>query len=281
MDKLITYTNHRGESLELGPGSIYHYGKHTFCDSARGYDIDNGRAGSLRREPREHELPVGIEAPDGPAGLAARERLRAVLAADTDAGAAGSVEIGGWRMRAKPVRVECDKWWLDDRLLEVDVTLLAEDPAWRRERTRSFVPDRAPAASGAQPDYPIGFPFDYAPNPPLRRLDVDAEGPCAWRLLVYGPATDPYVLIGANRYQASVGVPEGGVLIADSRDWSIVVRDSDGNEQNAFAARIRGKEGSGEYMWRPIDPGAQPVSWSNAFGWDITLYEERDAAPCG
>lgn len=98
--------------------------------------------------------------------------------------------------------------------------------------------------------------------------------------MVYGPATDPYVVVAGNRYAVEAEVPDGGILVADSRDWSITVRDVDGNEADAFAGRIRGKEGSGEYMWERVRPGISSVSWSNAFGWDLTVYAERDTPPC-
>lgn len=276
----IVYTNHRGESLKLGPESEYHYGKHTLFDAALSYEVDNGSVGQLSRPPAERELPVMIEGENGPAGIEARERLRSVLAADASTGETGRVSISGWKMDVVPVSVGMDRWWLDDRYCEIVVTLLAETPVWRLEQAFSFVPDRSPAVVGTQLDYPYDYAIDYMPNPPSRPVDVSADGPCDWRLVVYGPATDPYVIVAGNRYQVTADVPSGGVLIADSRDWSIVVRDVDGVETSAFSGRIRGDAGSGEHMWERIPPGVSPVSWSNAFGWDLTVFAERDTPPC-
>lgn len=280
MEMDIEYTNHLGESVVLGPGSVYHYGKHTLFDAELAYSIENGSVGQVSRDPAERELPIMIEAADEAEGLAARERLRSVLAADASTGEAGAVSVGGWELSAVPVAIGRDRWWLDDRYCEAVVTLLAERPAWTLAQTFSFVPDRSPAVSGTQLDHPYDLPTDYTPNPPVRMIDVEADGPCEWRLVVYGPASDPYVVVAGNRSQVTAEVPDGGILVADSRDWSIVVLDADGNESDAFAGRIRGKEGSGEYMWERIAPGVSAVSWSNAFGFDLTVYAERDTPPC-
>lgn len=280
MDMRIEYANHLGETLELGPESVYHYGKHTLFDAELAYEVKNGSVGPLTRDPAERELPVMVQGSDGEDGLAARERLRSVLAADASTGVPGSIGIGGWRLSVVPVAVERDRWWMDESYCEVLVRLLAARPVWTRAQEFSFVPDRSPAVVGTQLDFPYGFPYDYTPNPPLRSIDVDADGPCEWRLVVYGPATDPYVVVAGNRYAVEAEVPDGGILVADSRDWSITVRDVDGNETDAFAGRIRGKEGSGEYMWERVRPGISSVSWSNAFGWDLTVYAERDTPPC-
>lgn len=280
MDAKITYTNHKGEGIELGPESVYHYGKHALHDALLSYEMENGRVGSLRREPQEYELPIMIDAADESAGLTAREHLRTIVSTDMAIGARSRITKGGWTLEGVPVGISVDRWWLDDRYFESVVTLLAENPVWTKTQTFPFVPDRSPSAVGTQLDYPYDYPHDFTPNPPIRRIEVDAYGPCSWTLVVYGPATDPYVVIGGNRYQVAANVPTGGILIADSRSLSIIVRDGDGNETNAFSGRIRGKEGSGQHMWEPIKPGVSDVSWSNAFGWDVSVHAEREGAPC-
>ena len=73
MDMRIEYANHLGETLELGPESVYHYGKHTLFDAELAYEVENGSVGPLTRDPAERELPVMVQGSDGEDGLAARE----------------------------------------------------------------------------------------------------------------------------------------------------------------------------------------------------------------
>ena len=61
------------------------------------------------------------------------------------------------------------------------------------------------------------------------------------------------MVVARHHYAVEAEVPDGGILVADSRDWSITVRGVDGNKTDAFARRIRGKEGSGE-----LHVGARP-----------------------
>ena len=81
MDMRIEYANHLGETLELGPESVYHYGKHTLFDAELAYEVENGSVGPLTRDPAERELPVMVQGSDGEDGLAARERLRDIIVA--------------------------------------------------------------------------------------------------------------------------------------------------------------------------------------------------------
>ena len=60
MDMRIEYANHLGETLELGPESVYHYGKHTLFDAELAYEVENGSVGPLTRDPAERELPIMV-----------------------------------------------------------------------------------------------------------------------------------------------------------------------------------------------------------------------------
>lgn len=260
--------------LEMGPHSVYRYGDTDVFDSAWDYDVDNGAVARLRREPRESTLVVYVDAPDEEAGAAARDRLESVLEEGVALGRAGLLRCGEWYTRCLCVARRKDNWWFDGRYLEAELSLLRPEPVWIREQAFSFVPSSRAEGRGWL-DFPFDFPFDFAPNPGPSQLRLDAPGPCAWRWTVYGPATDPYAVIGGNRYQVFATVPPGGLLVADSREMSIVVRDVDGAEVDAFDWRIRGAEGSGENMWAPLQPGASSVAWDESFGFDIAAYAER------
>lgn len=273
-DMTLVYESPAGSTLEFGPRSEYRWGDTDLWDSAWDYDVSNGAVAGIRREPRESRLTVYVDAPDEIAGAAARDRLEEVLDEGVAAGRPGLVRCGEWYTRCLCVARRKDSWWFDGRYLEAELTLLRPEPVWIREETFSFTP-AAHADGRGQLDLPFDFPFDFSANPSTRVLRLDSPAPCAWRLTVYGPAEDPYVAIGANRYQVFAAVPPGGLLIADSREMSIVVRDVDGAEVDAFDARIRGGEGSGEDMWAPVEPGASNVAWDESFGWDVTVYRER------
>lgn len=273
-DMTLFYESPGGSTLEFGPRSAYRWGDTDIWDSAWDYDVDNGAVAGIRREPRENRLTVYVDAPDEDAGMEARDRLEAVLDEGVAMGCPGLLRCGEWRTRCLCVARRKDNWWFDGRYLEAELSLLRPEPVWIREQAHAFVPSATEAGRGML-DFPFDFPFGFAPNPSTRTLRLDAPGPCKWRLVVYGPATDPSVTIGGNRHQVLATVPPGGLMIADSRDWSIVVRDADGAEVDVFDRRVRGAEGSGEYMWEPVRPGASSVAWDESFGFDLVVYAER------
>lgn len=271
---IITYTSPRGRVLTMGPDSIFKFGETTLFDTELTYDETTGEPTNYRRSPRLASLIANVDANTRKEGASARAYLEQVLDDGAASGDYGVIEHDGWRTRCLCSANRKGSWWFDERFLEADLNVLLPDGVWYRERTWQFMPE---IKSGADDwlDYPYDFPFDYARNRPPRRIDLDVAAPCPWRITVYGPATNPAIIIGSNRYQVDAVVPSGGILVADSREWTIEIIDMFGSHVDALHCRIRGARGSGEYMWEPIAPGRSLVSWSETFGFDVTVYEEQ------
>lgn len=269
----LKYESPSGQTLVLGADSVYRYGDTDLFDTSWSYDIDSGGAARLRREARESTLTVYVDAPSEAAGIAARERLETILDEGVPYGRPGTLRCGEWYTRCLCVARRKDNWWFDGRFLEAELSLLRPSPSWTRDDIYEFRPDRSTKSGWL--DFPFDFPFDYSPNRAARAIAVDSAAPSDWRIVVYGPAKRPSVTIGGNVHRVDVDVPDGSLLIADSRDWSLILRDVDGVDADAFSSRIRGSEGSGEYMWEPIRPGASSIAWNESFVWDLTVFVER------
>lgn len=276
MNMTITYTNRNGEVLEFGPGSIYHYHAHALRDWSLDASIENGRVTSVERTPKALSLPVALCC-KGEDGIAARNRLADVIAADTAAGEPGTIRIGSFSLSAYIVGSSKDNWWFDDGIMEATLDVLPATGAWSRETTASFVIDRTDDLRGpGSLDFPYDFPYDYAPNRAARRFDNPSAAPSPFRLVVFGPASSPYVWIGNNLHQVNVDVPPDHLLTIDSRDKSICLVDAGGGTESAFSKRLRGAKGSGTYIFEPVPAGESAVSWNNTFGFDLTVFDERN-----
>ena len=269
----LEYESPSGKRLVIGAGSSYRYGDTDLFDASWSYDVDSGDVTRLRREPRESTLTLYVDAPDEASGLEARERLEDVLDEGVPYGRPGTLRCGEWYTRCLCVARRKDNWWFDGRLLEVELSLLRPSPAWTRDDDYASSPDRAVESGWL--DFPFDFPFDFSPNRAARSISVDSAAPSDWRIVVYGPASRPSVRIGDNEHRVDVDVPAGSLLIADSRDWSLILKGPDGVESDAFSRRIRGREGSGEFMWESIKPGTSAVTWDESFSWDLTVFVER------
>lgn len=270
----ITYTSPTGRVLTFGEGSIFKFGDTTLFDTLLTYDEDTGEPTNYRRDARPASLTAYVDALTKEEGKLARATLEQVLDAGAAVGKYGTIEHDGWRTRCLCTANNKSAWWFDDRFLEAELSLILPDGVWFKEHTWQFMPEVVDTTSNWL-DFPFDFAFDFAPNRPPRRIDLDAAAPCPWRITIYGAATNPAIIIGDNQYQVNTTVPPGGILVADSREWTIEVIDMFGSRVDVFDKRIRGARGSSAYMWEPVAPGRSLVSWSETFGFDVTVYEER------
>lgn len=210
----------------------------------------------------------------------AADRFAELADRDMAAGTPGTIECGGWRRPCLVTAEEVRNVFRMGHASAVDVVLLGG--VWRRSRRVQFRPS-AGAGDGAALDLPHDLPYDLAPLPAAPSA-VEMRGVLGGHvgLVVYGPATDPYVRIGANVYKVSCSVPAGGHLTVDpvSEPKRVYVTDPAGNVSDVFdRAELGDGEGSGAYAFERLAQGFHPVAWAGSFGFDLILYEESGWLP--
>ena len=102
------------------------------------------------------------------------------------------------------------------------------------------------------------------------------------KLTIFGPCAQPYVIIGTNRYEVDVTVPSGSRLEIDGTGdvRTVTMVSGTGLATNCFAQAVRGSgKDSGRYVFQPLAPGTQPISWPGGFQFDLTVCEERSEPP--
>lgn len=129
-------------------------------------------------------------------------------------------------------------------------------------------------------DYPFDYAYDYMSLTSGSTITPSVLTPSDVRLTIYGAVSNPYVIVGGNRYQVNVNVPAGGYLVVDGREKTITLVLADGTRQNVFGAGVRGTGlGGGAYIFEPIKGGVQDVQWSGAFGFELAWYEDEGEPP--
>lgn len=275
MDNTLTYTNHKGDVLRFGPNEILHYQEHDLRDFRWEIRERNGRIASFSRGTVvDKKLPIVIAAPTEAQGVAMRNYIYDVFERDIDANVAGAFAIGNYQLRAFVIGSQKSEYHFSDKVMESELTVITDNPAWVREQHFRFLPESA-VTGYKYLDFPIGFPFDLSPNRASRSLENESRTPSDFILTIYGPAINPYVLIAGNRYQISCSLGDGDFLVINSRDKTSLVRTVDGTVSNVFAQRTKGRLGSGSYLFERIKPGLSDVSWDNGFGFDLVIYDER------
>lgn len=143
-------------------------------------------------------------------------------------------------------------------------------PFWIKEETRSFFP-RAGDTGEAFLDYPYDFPYDYYPG--ISGAETWVTGfpfKSDFRMIIYGPATNPRVQINGHVYQVLDILEASEYIVIDSKQGTVEKTTATGQKVNIFD--LRNKE---ESVFEQLPPGSLQISWDGQFGFDLTLYEER------
>lgn len=272
MRKKVSYVNHLGETLDFGGGGIW-------CENGEPADWEwtaktlNGRTSGLYRKQRTIPFNLIIVGTNEQHGLELRDALFEIMEKDAIAAKPGRLYVDGWYLKCIAVSSKKDLYWLTGEVAKCEIGLLADDPVWTKEHKLSLSKD----GTGTGLNFPYNFPYNftgsskeasYINNPGIMGAPV--------RMTVYGPASNPYVIVGKNRYEIEAEVKSGGKLVIDGTEKTITLYDEYGNAENAFSKR-RGvqRQGSGSYVFQPVAPGENLVSWDGSFACDVVLFEQR------
>ena len=150
-----------------------------------------------------------------------------------------------------------------------DVKIYCPYPFWIKEETKSFYPAQAPVGQEFL-DYPYDYEYDYFyGNPGSAVWDTEFPFASDFKMTIYGLVSNPRVLVNGYPYQINTDLAEDEYLIIDSRD-NTIQKYIGSQVINIFDSRDKTKS-----VFQPMPGGALRFNWSGAFGFDLTLFEER------
>lgn len=265
----ITYKNHLNEVFEFGKNGI-------FADEneLRNYEWTvqkkGNRISALEYAVQRRKLPIVIICSTEAEGIAARNRLFEVAEKDALALKYGQIIIGDYYFRCFITKSQKKEYLKTKRFLTLTLTLTTDRPYWIKETAYSFLPQVATYAAGKISDYPMNYPMDYHTEAASTELLNGGFVDTNFRMVIYGPASNPVVYIGGHAYRVNCEIEQAEYLTIDSAAKTIVLTAVDGATTNQFNLRDRAS-----YVFRKIPPGSNEVSWDGSFGFDIILLEER------
>ena len=200
------------------------------------------------------------------------EYLYSIIAVDAEEGSYGKLYVNDTFLRCR-IQSSKKENWKGYVYSEVELTFIAPELSWVIEVTRQFFPQsEVSGASGL--DYPYDHPFDFAEEDlGVATWEIDHVRSSEFQMIMYGPCTNPYVLINNHAYAVYTDLEEGEYLIIDSRDSTVYKYLSNGTVENIFNER-----GLADSVFEPIPSGLLHINWSGAFGFDLTLFLERREA---
>lgn len=174
-------------------------------------------------------------------------------------------------------------------------------PFWIRETTYSFLAEAAdpitilPGEEEPEPEITMEqgimfpeFPFDFTVREGkktkgmfdlptdlkrvrgTRMINNESYLPCHFRMTIYGPVTDPEIVIANHIYKVETTVFVDERLVIDSRNNTVIKIGRLGEETDLYNSRYKLQS-----VFEKIPPGQQTVTWPAGYGIDITLYDER------
>lgn len=279
----ITYVSNNGQTVQFGGSDeSLHYLQHDLRANSWTYEtgVAKTRISSFKHGLEEKKLPVGIMAKTDKEGVEKSNYIAQVGEYDIMAKHPGRLYVGDWYLPCWIVGVAFSNYWLSDSIAEVELSLVCEKCEWIHETTTQYAPitmQDISLVNGA--DFEYDFEHDLAGTASSYSVNVPGVFDAQFMWRIYGPATNPYVRIGDNTYKINTSVQTEQILEVDTLQKTITLIDEQGNKTSVLADRTRGAKGSGSYIFEPLHPGTQTLSYDNTFLFDLTIYEVRSLPP--
>lgn len=201
------------------------------------------------------------------------DHLADVVQADVIDGKDGRLYTDtGFYLSCKIIGSEKIDWRMGLPIMFNTLTVLADKPVWIREETKEFFSQsEVPAPENGFLDYEYDYEYDYT-SQKIGTSDwyIDHYQPSEFKMTIFGPCVNPRILVNGYPYEVFDTLEAGEYIVIDSRDNSVVKHLVNGTTQNVYDLRAKDQS-----VFEPIPSGYLNISWSGAFGFEITLYIER------
>ncbi len=264
------FENHLGQRFDgLSNGVYMNYSE--LRDYAWSYDTINNRISRMFMETKDRKIPLVVNCNSEAEAFAVMNRLHELAEADIEAVLPGKVYVGDFYTNGYITGSTKSDYLINKRLCYIELTLTSDDPAWFREQEHTFLLDSGGSVGiGGGADYPYDYAYDYALPMNGQKVVCGTVGSNAFRLLIYGEATNPFVVIGGHVYAINGTIGKGETLLVDSLNKTITLTTATGRKSNWFD-----KRGRDDYIFEPIPAGQNTVTWNGLFGFDLTVIEKR------
>ena len=151
-----------------------------------------------------------------------------------------------------------------------DVVFLCPYPFWIKEEKKQFFPQSEPTKDKGL-DYKYDYEYDYTPQKTgTANWYIDHYAQSEFNITIYGPCTDPRILINGYPYEVFDTIENNEYIIIDSRNNTIIKYLANGTQKSIYDLRSKAQS-----IFNPVSSGDVDIAWNGEFGFDITLYLER------
>lgn len=267
----IYYVNSENEKIDLlKPPYLLQTG--TIMDSKWAYESKETRTGgkitSIKKSLEEKSMTLSIINFGRDSYERAIDNLYETFEKDVLNKSPGRLYVGNMYLECYVFSSEKSEWESDAELMDVNLTVVAENPIWVGEDNYTF--HSYGISSDNNKRYPGRYTYRYANGLTSNYIVNPHYTEANFEMIIYGPVINPQVTIGTNTYLVNIVLEEGEYLRINSRDRTITKVLRNGEQVNAYHNRQKGRE-----FFRKIQPGRQMIQWTGKFDFDLIIYEER------
>ena len=265
----FTYTNHLGEVINFGEAP--YFASHTdLRDYKWSYDKELTR---FNRDTVTKTLEVILVGSEEEADKA-KNALYEIIEKDVLAMKKGTFKVGDYEMSAFVYGSKKTNYLTSKRLMIVELAVVTDTPQWKTQKDFKFTANTELEVIEYGRNYTEKreFPYGYSHSQLNARVDNDSFFECGFRMVIYGPVTNPTITIGDNIYRVDVTVSTGEYLeiISDGTTKTITLHRTGNVKEDCFAKRYKKQS-----VFAKIKTGVNQVDWDNTFAFDLTLLVER------
>ncbi len=268
------YVSSSGERIDFDGDSIFVGTGDDLRSSVWSYSLDYRDVSALTRPARKATVEAAI------LDLSEADRLRRAAELDAQRKQPGSLYVDGWFQRCYILAIEPSE--IRPTYIKEDLEIVLLDGFYGAWETASFW-SIANDPDSEWLDLPTDAPFDLMQPRAVEIIKNDSHLPSPIKLTLFGPAVNPYVIIGSNRYALNLSIPDGARAEIDATVFPRTIKlvSQHGDETDEFAAGVRGSGvGGGEYIFEDLQPGTSSVAWPGSFGFELSWLKQEGSPPC-
>lgn len=270
---IIKYKSSNGKSFDL-VGKMMRVTEGSFHDyewkiSASKLKIGE-RVNEFTKEPAIYNLTITLRGEDSERKKMLNE-LRNAFEHDVATRTPGRITFGDYHIDCYIIKSKTGISQITPRWIQDEVSVYCPYPEWIQDAKKELLPSSGDERASDYLDYPYDFPYDYtASEVGVENWYIDHYTDSNFDMIIYGPCTNPRIVINSHVYQVNDTLAAGEHIVVDSREKTVVKHLNNGTTQNIF--NRRNKKSS---IFEKIPAGDNVITWSGEYGVDIIAHIER------
>jgi len=264
LDKM-KYVNSINQEVEFGSDGII-INTNDVRDFVWTYTSKYNRLANFYKSISQKALPVMIY---GENKVDIANRMFEILDYDTVNQQKGKLYVGDYYIQG--YFIGSNKMDYTGHVYKLKLIFVTDNAFWIKETTTKFnISTSKYDVSGKNLDYEHDYPYDYTTRLNATQINNTNYVDSDFRIVIYGPVSEPVINIGSSMYKVNVRVKEKEYLTIDSLNKKLYITQNNGSNVSVYNNRDRSN-----YIFTKIPTGVQRVSWNSDFRFDITLIEQR------